>query len=78
MTVVNRDAARAMLVGIAAAFACCARGACADVESPGSRAAQLAEEFSDPLTTLPQLFLQDVYTPSTYGTEAAATEWSRA
>jgi len=33
---------------------------------------KLAEDFSDPLTTLPQLFLQDVYTPSSYGTEAQA------
>lgn len=36
------------------------------------RAAQLAEEFSDPLTTLPQLFVQDAYTPANYGTEAPA------
>lgn len=35
-----------------------------------SRAAKLADEFSDPLTTLPQLFLQDVYSPATFGTEA--------
>lgn len=33
-------------------------------------AARLAEEFTDPLTTLPQLFLQDAYTPSIYGTTA--------
>jgi hypothetical protein len=32
--------------------------------------AKLAEDFSDPLTTLPQLFMQDVYTPENYGTEA--------
>lgn len=37
-----------------------------------SRAAKLAEEFSDPLTTLPQLFVQDAYTPTNYGTEAPA------
>lgn len=72
MTVVDRGTARAMLAGLLAAFVCCARGAGADVESPTSRAARLAEEFADPLTTLPQLFLQDVYTPSSYGTEAAA------
>jgi hypothetical protein len=29
--------------------------------------ARLAEEFSDPLTTLPQLFVQDAYTPANYG-----------
>jgi hypothetical protein len=27
-------------------------------------------EFSDPLTTLPQIFLQDAYTPENHGTEA--------
>jgi hypothetical protein len=34
--------------------------------------AKLAEEFSDPLTTLPQVFIQDAYTPANYGTEAEA------
>ena len=36
-------------------------------EEPTLSATRLAEEFSDPLTTLPQLFLQDVYTPKNYG-----------
>src|SRR5512139_2943706 len=36
------------------------------------REAELAREFTDPLTTLPQLFFQDVYTPAYYGTEAPA------
>lgn len=36
------------------------------------RAATLAEEFSDPLTTLPQLFFQDAYTPQNFGTDAQA------
>ena len=31
---------------------------------------ELAREFNDPLTTVPQIFLQDVYTPSNFGTEA--------
>jgi hypothetical protein len=35
-------------------------------------AAKLAAEFSDPLTTLPQLFLQDAYTPQLYGTTSPA------
>ena len=34
--------------------------------------AKLAEDFSDPLTTLPQVFFQDIYTPSNYGTDAQA------
>ena len=41
-----------------------------DVDSPES--AKLAREFTDPLTTLPQLFLQDAYTPANYGTDAQA------
>lgn len=32
--------------------------------------AQLAREFNDPLTTVPQISLQEVYTPSNYGTDA--------
>jgi hypothetical protein len=34
--------------------------------------AELAEEFSDPLTTLPQIFIQSAYTPKFYGTDAQA------
>jgi hypothetical protein len=30
----------------------------------------VAAEFSDPLTTLPQIFLKDAYTPESYGTGA--------
>lgn len=33
---------------------------------------QLAEDFTDPLTTLPQVFMQDIYGPANYGTEAAS------
>lgn len=32
----------------------------------------VAAEFSDPLTTLPQIFLKDAYTPESYGTGAWA------
>lgn len=35
-----------------------------------SDTAELAREFTDPLTTLPQLFLQDALTTENYGTEA--------
>jgi hypothetical protein len=45
----------------------------AQLEAPSARTAKLAEEFSDPLTTLPQLFVQDAYTPASYGTEPPAT-----
>lgn len=34
------------------------------------RRAQLARDFTDPLTTLPQIFLKDSYTPENFGTEA--------
>jgi hypothetical protein len=39
-------------------------------QSRASKAAQLSAEFNDPLTTVPQFFLQDAYTPSNYGTDA--------
>ena len=32
--------------------------------------AELSRDFNDPLTTVPQIFLQDAYTPSSFGTEA--------
>jgi hypothetical protein len=35
-------------------------------ESP----AELSREFNDPLTAVPQIFVQDAYTPSSFGTEA--------
>jgi hypothetical protein len=34
-------------------------------------AAKLADEFSDPLTTLPQIFVRDAYTPSNFGHRGA-------
>jgi hypothetical protein len=40
-----------------------------DEPSPAKRKT-LAEEFTDPLTTLPQIFIQDAFTPENYGTEA--------
>lgn len=39
-------------------------------EASSAKVKRLAEEFSDPLTTLPQLFVQDAYSPATYGTDA--------
>jgi hypothetical protein len=36
------------------------------------RTAEVAEDFSDPLTTVPQLFMQNAYTPESYGTAAQA------
>ena len=44
--------------------------AVADGEAPSERAARLVEEFNDPLTTVPQIFLKDVYTPANFGTDA--------
>jgi hypothetical protein len=48
----------------------CAPGASAEDRTAAERTKELEQEFSDPLTTLPQLFVQDAYTPSSYGTEA--------
>jgi len=36
--------------------------------------AELAREFGDPLTTLPQVSIQDVYTPQNFGTDARANK----
>jgi hypothetical protein len=49
-----------------------ARATVAAEETPSERAARLAEDFSDPLTTVPQIFLKDVYTPANFGTDAQA------
>ncbi len=46
--------------------------AAADVEAPKPSLAKLAQEFTDPLTTLPQIFTQNVYTPTNFGTDAPA------
>ena len=57
---------------VAASLLCRAPAALAEEEeeeTPPSKA-KLAAEFNDPLTTLPQLFVQDAYTPSNYGTDA--------
>jgi len=52
-----------------------AAAALAQAETPDPNAAEpaaakLAAEFNDPLTTVPQIFLQDAYGPESYGTEA--------
>jgi len=39
--------------------------------STRTNAERLADEFSDPLTTLPQVFMQDAYIPKTYGIDGA-------
>ena len=46
-----------------------ARVAVAD-EQALSEKARLAEDFNDPLTTVPQIFLKDVYTPENFGIDA--------
>jgi hypothetical protein len=42
----------------------------AQTQSPSLTAPDVAAEFSDPLTTLPQVFLQNAWTPESYGTDA--------
>jgi len=55
---------------LAALLSFAAPSAFAQAEASNLSAAKLAEEFSDPLTTLPQIFTQDAYTPVNYGTAA--------
>jgi hypothetical protein len=42
----------------------------AEEEASKTSLKKLAAEFTDPLTTLPQIFVQDAYSPANYGTEA--------
>jgi hypothetical protein len=63
---------------VAASLFCRAPAAFAQAEEPAPSAekaappgaAKLAQDFNDPLTTLPQFFVQDAYTPANYGTDA--------
>ena len=41
-----------------------------DLPEPGTGRPDVAAEFNDPLTTLPQIFLNDAYTPENHGTDA--------
>lgn len=59
-----------LALSLLAALLCFAPSAFAQDDAQELSIAQLAEEFSDPLTTLPQLFTQDAYTPANYGTAA--------
>src|SRR5262249_28668850 len=52
---------------LALVLSCAPPTALAKDESSEPSAARLADEFSDPLTTLPQVFLKDAYTPAIYG-----------
>ena len=66
----------AAAIPLLAALLSLAAPAFAEDESPDpsatESATELAEDFADPLTTLPQVFLQDVYTPTSYGTPYSA------
>ena len=71
-------ATRLLLLGIG--LLCLAAPAAAEDEAATSTTAhevdtsstaELSREFSDPLTALPQLIVQEIYTPANYGTEAA-------
>ena len=44
--------------------------ALAQLDTSNARLRRLSREFTDPLTSLPQFFLQDAYTPDNHGTEA--------
>ena len=67
----------ALAVALALSFTAAAFAQAQDEEQEeqSPRARKLAEEFSDPLTTLPQIFTQDVYTPANYGTRAQANRF---
>ena len=52
---------------LAAALVVRAPVALAEPPASSPSAAKLAQDFSDPLTTFPQVSLQDAYTPANYG-----------
>lgn len=60
-----------LTTSIVAVWLCAVGPAAADSSQaePSSSASSIAAEFSDPLTTLPQLFFQDAYSPESYGTD---------
>jgi hypothetical protein len=62
----------ALLAGLvlSASFAARAQEEEDVTETGEAGASKLAREFNDPLTTLPQIFIQDAYTPANYGTDA--------
>ena len=47
-----------------------ASAASAQAQTSSPSASDVAVEFSDPLTALPQVFLQNAWTPESYGTDA--------
>ncbi len=57
--------------GLAVCLLCAARSLPAEEAATAPTASNVAAEFSDPLTTLPQIFLQNAYTPDNHGTDAA-------
>jgi len=65
-----REQIRILALALFATVLLCRTGAlAADAEAPEKKA-DLAREFNDPLTEVPQLFVQDAYTPWNYGTDA--------
>jgi hypothetical protein len=44
--------------------------------TPDPSESEIAAEFSDPLTTLPQVFLNNAYTPENYGTDAESNRFT--
>jgi hypothetical protein len=63
---------RSLVALLTAALLPCAAAVHGQEQGASDRNAELSREFTDPLTTLPQIFLQDAYTPQNYGTEAPA------
>jgi hypothetical protein len=61
---------RALTIAFVTASLLCGAPAFAETEVSSPSKADLAREFNDPLTVVPQLFIQDAYTPSNYGTDA--------
>jgi hypothetical protein len=73
----SRSRPRSLAAWLAAWLVCWTQTLLAEDETSAptgtvsAKTSNIAAEFSDPLTTLPQIFLQDAYTPANHGTDAA-------
>jgi hypothetical protein len=64
------DLTRVLTIALAAvALVCAPAFAEPETESEADDRKKLEAEFNDPLTALPQIFVQNAYTPSSYGTD---------
>jgi hypothetical protein len=65
---------RALLVVVLLMMGPCATFAQGQTPASASAEEELAAEFTDPLTTLPQIFVKDAYSPANFGTHVQTNQ----